>query len=116
MKKFSENDNYLTNNGKINFANLKIFINKLADKENEYITIKYDFFEHIYNNKIKHKNSNSNVTLLDLYNESCKDNEKIKNNNNLNSYEKLKIVMNSDIKFNKKIHNIINEAIMKNDI
>ena len=114
--KFSEKDNYLTNNGRINFENFKIFINKLADKEDEYIIIKYDFFEHIYKNKIKYKNSNSNETLLDLYNKSCKNNEEIKNNNNLNSYEKLKIVMNSDNIFIKKINYIINEVIMRNDI
>ena len=111
-KKSFKNGNYLTNDGKINFTNFKNFINELVDKEEEYIKIKYDFFECI--NKSLNKKKSYDKSLKELYNSCCITNKNI--NNNMNSYEKLKVVMNSDNNFIKKIKSIINDIIMKNDI
>ena len=38
-------NDYLTNNGIINFQNFKIFINELSLHEEEYLDMKYQFFK-----------------------------------------------------------------------
>ena len=101
-------DDYLTNNGIINFNNFKIFINELSLRESEYLDLKYDFFKRVFYSR---KNNKSNTSLIEIYKE-----ESISNKNISNNYEQLKNEMNSnDNKLIKKIINIIDKSIMSGD-
>ena len=97
-------NDYLTNNGLINFNNFKIFINELSLRESEYLNMKFDFFKRIYYSKKNQKKS----SLLEIYKEE--------NNINIdNSYERLKYVMNSNNNLIKKINNINDINILCKD-
>ena len=113
IKNFDKTDNYLTNNGKINFQNFQIFIKALVDKEEDYIKLKNKVFKAFKKQKFKSfKSDKSNLTLTALYNESLNNNNKLKNES---TYDKLKYIMNSNKDFVNKINNIINLTIMKYD-
>ena len=103
IQKFND---YLTNDGMINYNNFKIFINELSLRESEYLNSKYDFFKRIFFSKKKQSQS----SLMEIYqNES---NLKIKNPDN---YIQLKNEMNSNDKLIKKINTIIDKDIMSRD-
>ena len=99
-------DDYLTNNGIINFQNFKIFINELSLHEEEYLNMKYQFFKIIYNSRKNNKIS----SLFEIYNEDINAN---KYNGNLN--DKLKYILNTNDKFIKKINILIDNNIISND-
>ena len=103
-----KSNNYLTNDGIINFENFKIFINELSLRESEYLNLKYDFFKRIYNSRKNNKKS----SLIEIY----KEESSIINKNSSNSYERLKNVMNiKGGKFIKKVNFILDTDIMSKD-
>ena len=99
-------NDYLTNNGIINFQNFKIFINELSLHEEEYLNMKYEFFKIIFNSRKNNKLS----SLFEIYNEDINANK-----NNEDSYNKLKYILNTNDKFIKKINILIDNNIISND-
>ena len=103
-------NDYLTNNGIINFNNFKIFMNDLSMKESEYFNEKSDFFKRILFSK--KNNPTLKQSLFGLYkeeNENYNKNKAIKN-----QYDKLKNVLNKSDLMIKKINYIKETAEMKN--
>ena len=79
-------NDYLTNNGLINFSNFKIFMNDLSMKESEYFNEKSDFFKRIL---LSRKNNHIfNTSLFDIYKEENSLNKD--NNIKVDKYERLK--------------------------
>ena len=85
-------NNYLTNDGIIDFKNFKIFIEELSLREKEYFNIKYDFLRIVANSKKYH----TKHTLIEIYNDEINNNKDLQNTDN--TYDKLKKVMNSNEK------------------
>ena len=104
-------NDYLTNNGIINFNNFKIFMNDLSMKESEYFNEKSDFFKRIL---FSWKNNPTlKQSLFGLYkeeNENYNKNKAIKN-----QYDKLKNVMNKSDLMIKKINYIKDMEINSRD-
>lgn len=64
IQKFND---YLTNDGIINFNNFKIFMNELSLRESEYLNTKYDLFKRII---ISRKNNSlKKASLFEIYKE-----------------------------------------------
>ena len=101
-------NDYLTNNGIINFNNFKIFINELSLRESEYLNNKYDYFKRVFNSR--KNNMNDKTSLFEIYK-----NESISKKNISDEYEKLKNEMNCNDKLIKKIKNIMDKKIMIKD-
>ena len=104
-------NDYLTNNGLINFSNFKIFMNDLSMKESEYFNEKSDFFKRIL---LSRKNNHIfNTSLFDIYKEENSLNKD--NNIKVDKYERLKKIINKSDTLVKKINNINDMEIIKRD-
>ena len=102
-------EDYLTKDGKINYNSFKIFLNELSNHEAEYLELKYETLERIY--QIRKKKQQSELdNLIDIYKNECETNKKI-NSNFLGEAEKLKIVLNSNDKFVRSIVEIYDSEI-----
>ena len=105
IQKFND---YLTDNGIINFNNLKIFMNELSLRESEYLNTKYDLFKRIMYSR---KNNNlEKSSLYDIFKE-----ENLYNINIEDTYQQLKMTMNKSDTLFKKINNILDKEIMNKD-
>lgn len=105
IQKFND---YLTNDGIINFNNFKIFMNELSLRESEYLNTKYDLFKRII---ISRKNNSlKKASLFEIYKE-----ETLNDKNNDDKYEQLKERMNKDDNLNKKIINTLDAEILSKD-
>ena len=101
----SKCENYLTENGKINYNSFKIFLNELSTHEANYLELKYETLERFY--QIRKKKQK--VELINIYKNECETNKKI--NSDLSEIEKLKIVLNSNSKFVQNIIEIYDNEI-----
>ena len=101
-------NDYLTNDGKINFINFKIFISELSLRESEYLNTKCEQFNRVINSR--KNNIIFKTSLLEIYKD-----EKSCSKNISDKYEKLKNVMNSSDKLIKKINNVNDMDIIKRD-
>ena len=105
-------NDYLTNNGLIDFNNFKIFMNDLSMKESEYFNEKCDFFKRIL---VSRKNNHIyNSSLLQIYEEEISINKEV-NNTITDEYERLKKIINKSDALVKKINNINDMEIIRRD-